>query len=88
MGMKLVFAEPAWDEYVSCQMLDRKSGKKLNALLKDVLRNPTDGIGHPEQLKDRVNTWSRHVNEKDRLVYEIHGDEILVKQCRGHYGDK
>ena len=48
----------------------------------------TDGIGHPEQLKDRVNTWSRHVNEKDRLVYEIRGDEILIKQCRGHYGDK
>ena len=88
MGLKLVFAEPAWDEYIACQMLDRNSGKKLNALLKDVLRNPTSGIGHPEQLKNRVNTWSRRVNEKDRLVYEIHGEEILVKQCRGHYSDK
>ena len=88
MGLRLVFAGHAWDEYVACQMLDRRSGKKLNALLKDVLRNPTTGIGHPEQLKGEEVLWSRRINEKDRLVYEVHEDEVVIRQCRGHYGDK
>ena len=67
-------------QYIACQMLDRKSGKKLNELLKDVLRNPTGGIGHPEQLKGEEQLWSRRINEKDRLVYEVHEDEIVIRQ--------
>ena len=85
---RLVFAGAAWDEYIDCQSRDKKTLAKLNALLKDIMRHPTEGMGHPEQLKGRMNTWSRHINEKDRLVYEVSDDEIVIKQCRGHYGDK
>ena len=52
------------------------------------MRHPTEGMGHPEQLRGRVNTWSRRINEKDRLVYEVSDGEIVIKQCYGHYGDK
>ena len=48
----------------------------------------TGGIGHPEQLKGEEVLWSRRINEKDRLVYEVHEDEVVIRQCRGHYGDK
>jgi toxin YoeB len=34
--------------------------------------------------------WSREINKKDRFVYEIFEDEILVVvvQTKGHYNDE
>lgn len=37
---------------------------------------------------DNPNTWSRRINQKDRLVYEVSDDGIIIKQCKGHYDDK
>ena len=85
---RLVFAGAAWDEYVECQSHDKRMLAKLNTLFKEILHHPTEGAGRPEQLRGSANTWSRRVNEKDRLVYEVSEDEIVVKQCRGHYSDK
>lgn len=65
------------------------SEKKINKLLQEVQRNPFVGMGKGEPLKNaRPNTWSRRINKKDRLVYEISDDGILIKQCKGHYEDK
>ena len=85
---RLIFDEVAWEDYLWCQSRDKRTLDKINALLKDVMRQPTEGMGHPEQLRGRVNTWSRRINEKDRLVYEVSDGEIVIKQCYGHYGDK
>ena len=84
---KLVFDEAAWEDYLWWQR-DKKTFDKINTLLKEILRHPTEGAGRPEQLKGIEDTWSRRVNEKDRLVYEIHDGEVFVRQCKGHYGDK
>ena len=85
---KLTFAEIAWEEYLYWQSQDKKTLKKINSLLKDIQRNPYEGEGKPEPLKGETKNWSRRINDKDRLVYEIVGDTILIKQCRGHYDDK
>ena len=46
------------------------------------------GIGKPEPLTgDLAGFWSRRINEKDRLVYRIAGDEIQILACRYHYHD-
>ncbi|MGN0164133.1 MAG: Txe/YoeB family addiction module toxin [Candidatus Ornithomonoglobus sp.] len=82
------FAEDAWDEYLYWQMQDKKTLKKINSLLKDIQRNPFSGEGKPEALKGSSKNWSRRINDKDRLVYEIESDMIIVKQCRGYYSDK
>lgn len=85
---KITFAEDAWDEYLYWQTQDKKTLKKINALLKDIQRNPFSGMGKPEPLKGNDSgTWSRRINDKDRLVYEIQNNMILVKQCKGHYND-
>lgn len=85
---KITFAEDAWDEYVYWQSQDKKTLRKINVLLKEIQRNPYEGQGKPEKLKGTSgNNWSRRINEKDRLVYEISEDSILIKQCKGHYED-
>ena len=65
--------------------------KKIDRLLDEIEIHPTYGIGHPEQLKHRKGeVWSREINKKHRLVYEIFEDRVVVEvaQARGHYNDK
>ncbi|MBQ1507475.1 MAG: Txe/YoeB family addiction module toxin [Ruminococcus sp.] len=61
----------------------------LNALLRDIQRNGYDGIGKPEPLSGELSgMWSRRIDEKNRLVYTISEETIIIIQCRGHYSDK
>ena len=82
---KITFSEEAWKDYLYWQMQDRKTLKKINELLKDIQRTPFDGKGEPEDLSGK---WSRRINQKDRLVYEVTDGMIEVVQCKGHYSDK
>lgn len=85
---KITFAEDAWEDYLYWQGQDKKILKKINSLLKEIQRTPFEGSGKPEPLKGELQgSWSRRISEKDRLVYEISDNMILVKQCRGHYDD-
>lgn len=86
---KITFAEDAWEEYLYWQTQDKKTLKKINRLLKEIQRDPFVGEGKPEPLTgDLEGKWSRRINEKDRLVYEVTSESILVSQCMGHYDDK
>ena len=85
------FSEDAWEEYVSWGNEDRKVVKKINSLIKDIMRNGAmDGIGEPEALKENYSGfYSRMINKKDRLVYRIIDDDIIeIVKCKGHYHDK
>ena len=62
---------------------------KIEALIKDILQHPETGIGKPEQLKHELTgMWSRHINEKHRIIYEIVNDELHILSLKGHYYDK
>lgn len=41
----------AWEDYIYWQNYDRKNLKRINQLIRDIIRNPFDGIGKPEPLK-------------------------------------
>lgn len=84
---KIIFAELAWEDYLYWQTQDKKTLKKINTLLKEIQRNPFEGLGNPEPLKGDTKNWSRRINSKDRLVYEVAESGIIVKQCKGHYDD-
>ena len=84
----ITFAEDAWEEYLFWQGQDKKTLRKINSLLKDIQRNPFTGLGKPEPLHDLEGNWSRRINDKDRLVYQIVEGRVVVKQCRGHYDDR
>jgi len=84
-----LFTEKGFADYVWWQTQDRKTLKRINALLKDIERNGYQGIGKPEALKeDKRGFWSRRIDEENRLVYRIVDGQIEITQCRGHYDDK
>ena len=86
---KITFSESAWDEYLGWQQQDKKILRKINQLLKEVQRTPFKGEGKPEPLKGKLKgMWSRRINEKDRLIFKISDNVILIIQCKGHYDDK
>jgi toxin YoeB len=85
--MNKVFSDEGWSDYLFWQTQDKKTLKRINALLQDIERNGHQGIGNPELLKEMSGYWSRRINEKDRLVYKMADGEILIAQCRTHYGD-
>ena len=78
------------DDYIFWQTEDRRTIKKINKLIDDIVRNGNEGIGHPEPLKhDLTGRWSREIDEQNRLVYKILDDNrVEVYQCKGHYDDK
>lgn len=86
--MKFEFSEKAWEHYLYWQVNDKKVLKKINDLMKDISRNPIDGLGKPEPLKGNFSGWySRRVNDKHRLVYSYDEDRNVcqILQCKGHY---
>ncbi|MBE9047093.1 Txe/YoeB family addiction module toxin [Pleurocapsales cyanobacterium LEGE 10410] len=84
--MKLTFTEAGWSDYLWFQQNDKKLLKKINTLIKDIQRDPFDGIGKPEPLKANLSGyWSRRINSEHRLVYQIMKDNIIIVACRFHY---
>lgn len=84
--MNKLFTDNAWKDYKYWQTEDRKTLKRINQLLDDISRNGNAGIGKPEPLTgDFSGFWSRRINERDRLIYRIEGDNILILSCRYHY---
>lgn len=83
------FSDKAWEEYQFLILNDKKLLKKLNNLIKEIERNPEDGLGKPEALKgDLQGYFSRRIDEKNRLVYKIENEVIKIIQCMNHYDDK
>ena len=87
---RLSFTFDGWDEYTAWQSEDKRTMKKINELIKDIIRNGNEGRGHPEPLKGNLSGyWSRTIDEKNRLMYKLLDDgKILITHCNGHYGDK
>lgn len=86
--MKLTFTEESWDDYLWFQENDKKLLKRINTVIKEVLRSPCEGIGKPERLKANLSGyWSRRINTEHRLVYEVLDDSIIIIACRYHYQD-
>lgn len=86
--MRLLWEDRAWEDYLYWQIQDKKTLKRINALIHDMKRTPYDGIGKPEPLKDDMSRfWSRRIDDVNRLVYRIRGDVLEIVSCRGHYED-
>ena len=49
--MKLLWEDRAWSDYLYWQTQDKKTLKRINALIKDIQRSPYQGIGKPEPLR-------------------------------------
>ncbi|MDC4361043.1 Txe/YoeB family addiction module toxin [Acinetobacter baumannii] len=86
MKRNICWTPTAWDDYLYWQNQDKKTLKRINALLKDCQRAPFEGIGKPEGLLgDLSGFWSRRIDDKNRLVYAVDDAAITVIACRYHY---
>jgi toxin YoeB len=85
-----LFSDGAWADYCFWQTQDKKTLKRINKLIDDIARNGNTGIGKPESLSSDLSGYSsRHIDEKNRLIYRILDDgTIEIQACRSHYGDK
>ena len=84
--MKIIWSEKSWDDYLYWQNTDKQLLKKINQFIKDIQRDPFDGIGKPEPLKHQFSGfWSRRITDEHRLVYEITQNSIAIASCRYHY---
>ena len=84
--MRILWDERAWEEYLSWQGEDKKTLKRINALIKDIQRNPFDGIGKPEPLKENMSGWwSRRIDDANRIVYKVEDDVAIIASCKNHY---
>lgn len=83
---KVKFTDESWSDYIYWQTQDKKTLKRINDLIKDAQRDPFAGIGKPEPLKYSLSgSWSRRIDEANRLVYEANDDEVIIISCRHHY---
>lgn len=84
--MKILFEDRAWSDYLYWQVNDKKTLKRINLLINDIKRNPFDGLGKVEPLKNNLSgTFSRRIDDKNRIVYFVSDNIIFIISCKGHY---
>lgn len=88
MPNRITFSPEAWSDYIYWQTTDKNTLKRINRLLKELQRDGIKecGIGKGEVLKHAIG-MSKRIDEKNRLLYTIEEDNLIVLSCRGHYND-
>ena len=83
---RVVFEPSAFDNFTEWARVNKKLYNRIVRLIKEVQRNPFQGIGKPEPLKhDLKGYWSRRIDTEHRLVYTITDDDIIIVACKYHY---
>lgn len=76
----------AWEDYCRWQQINKSMVKRINQIVRDMRRDPFQGIGKPEALKGNLSGfWSRRINGEHRIVYAVEDNTIVIISCRGHY---
>jgi len=84
--MQLIFSENAWEDYLYWQQTDKQILRRINLLIKEIQRQPFEGIGKPEPLKHGLSGyWSRRINDEYRIVYKVEQEQLRIAQLRYHY---
>ena len=87
MANNITFSPEAWADYLYWQTEDKKTLKKINRLLRELQRDgASQGTGKAERLRYSQG-MSRRIDDKNRLVYVVEGENVIVLACRGHYED-
>ena len=82
---KLILTTSAREDLVYWETISPKTIQRIDALFTAIVADPERGIGKPEKLKyELTGLWSRRINHKDRVVYQLNKDTIIVLQLRDH----
>jgi len=84
--MIVAFSEDAFKDFEEWASADKKLFAKIAGLIRDVAREPFQGLGKPEPLRHELSGyWSRRINDEHRLVYKVENDTIFIVSCKYHY---
>jgi toxin YoeB len=85
--MRLIsFHQDAFEQYNDWSKTDKKLFERIHRLIIETAKNPFDGIGKPEPLKnDLKGYWSKRINDEHRLVYKVNETQIIIIACKYHY---
>ena len=67
---------------------DKKTLKRIRALIANMRETPYTGLGKPEALRHEWSGfYSRRIDSRNRLVYAVNEDQqlITIHQMRYHY---
>ena len=82
----LRWTDGAWEDYLHWQSQDRRTLKRINALIRDAQRSPFEGIGKPEPLESGLEgAWSRRIDSANRLIYMVTEGDLCILSARDHY---
>lgn len=82
----ITFEFKALNHYNEWAMYDKNIFKRIRELIKDISRNPFEGIGKPEPLRGNLKGyWSRRINDEHRIIYKVKNNELFIAACKGHY---
>ena len=93
MSYTLVLTQRAAKELAKLKKSGQKNlVSKVADLMEELIADPRVGTGRPERLKHYPDgeIWSRRLDKKNRVVYEVRDEEIIVLllSLTGHYDDK
>ena len=84
--MRKLWTDFSWEEYLHWQETDKRMLKRINLLIKDIDRNGYECLGKPEPLKENLSGyWSVRIDQKNRIVFKIENDTLIIVQCGSHY---
>ena len=73
------FVPKAFKEYQEWIQTDRKTALRIGDLIRDILRDPFDGLGKPEALKHQFKGyWSRRIDQEQRLIYAVTPTSVVI----------
>jgi len=86
MSRNLSWTEAGWSDYIYWQTQDKKTLKRINKLIENIICTPFEGIGKAERLKETLSGfWSRRIDDTHRLVYAVTDSHITIIACSYHY---
>ena len=91
MSYKIAFTPQASEDFNFWKATSPGTAGKIKTMLRELQEHPFTGTGKPEPLKYQFSgVWSRRINHKDRLVYQVNGNvvTVFVLAMRFHYKDK
>jgi toxin YoeB len=84
------FTPNGWADYSYRQQQDQQILNKINELIRDISRDPFNGLGKPEPLRGNLKGYmSRRISGEHRLVYRVSGTKpdqtVTIIKARFHY---